>query len=60
MLSSLVGYFGDRRTFDRRMKECEREIGAIRILLELAPAYDDATVLSARMHAATQHSGGRK
>jgi hypothetical protein len=42
----------DRRTFDRRMKEYEREIAAMRTLIDLTPSSKAATALSTRMRAA--------
>jgi hypothetical protein len=43
----------DRRSFDRRMKEYQNEIGAMRSLLRMAPKTSSAVALCGRMQAAT-------
>ena len=47
----------DRRSFDRRMKEYEREIAVMHTLIDLMPNSKAATALSTRMKAAVVTSG---
>ena len=50
----------DRRTFERRMKQYEREIDAMRALVGLAPDSDAGINLRAKMQAATERAAKRK
>ena len=50
----------DRRTFERRMKQYEREIDAMRALVGLAPDSDAGINLMAKMQAATERAAKRK